>query len=90
MQNPQQHSPSPADSDCADEMNQQASRITELETRVLFLEDTIEQLNSELTSLNSDFLMARQAMQLMNKRIEQLLKLDSQGQGGDEPPPPHY
>ena len=89
MQNSQQHSSQSPVSSASEEERQQA-RITELETRLLFMEDTVDQLNEELANLSHDFLLARQAMQLMNTRIEQLLKQDGQLQGGDEAPPPHY
>lgn len=67
------------------------SRIDELETRITFLEDTIDTLNSEITRLSQDFAMAHQAMQLMNRRLEQLAQHSGPDRmAGDEPPPPHY
>lgn len=89
MQNPQPHSPQTSTTSATEQDTDQA-RITELETRLLFMEDTVDKLNEELATLSHDFLLARQAMQLMNKRIEQLSKQDGPMQLGDEPPPPHY
>lgn len=65
-------------------------RITELESRIVFLEDTVDQLNDQLATLSNDFLMARQAMQLINKRLEQLQNNTNAGEPGKEAPPPHY
>ncbi|GGY45019.1 protein SlyX [Bacterioplanes sanyensis] len=71
--------------------NDDNTRIVELETRVAFLEHTVETLNEQLATLNRDFILAHQALQLMNKRLESL----QSGQAGvkdfsEETPPPHY
>lgn len=73
------------------QLAQAQSRIDELETRITFLEDTIDTLNNEIGRLSQDFVLAHQAMQLMNRRIEQLAQNSGQDRmAGDEPPPPHY
>lgn len=70
---------------------QARARIDELEMRVVFMEDTIEVLNQQLADLTQEFSLAKQAMQLLNKRFEQM-----QPGGGavkdfsEETPPPHY
>jgi len=66
-------------------------RITELETRIAFLEDTVDTLNKELATISADFRVAREALKMLYAKLEQI-------QGGhdgirnpaDEPPPPHY
>lgn len=72
-----------------DEQAQQ--RIDELEMRVAFMEDTIDALNQQLADLSLEFSLAKQAMQMMNKRLEQM----QPGSGvvkdfAEETPPPHY
>ncbi|WP_430459588.1 SlyX family protein [Thalassolituus sp. LLYu03] len=72
-----------------DEQAQQ--RIDELEMRVVYMEDTIETLNQQLVALTQEFTLAKQAMQLLNRRFEQM-----QSNNGlikdisEETPPPHY
>lgn len=66
-------------------------RITEMETRIAFLEDTIETLNQELSELSREFRISKEALQLVYRKLEQV---QSDGSGisnpADEPPPPHY
>ncbi|MEK9712131.1 MAG: SlyX family protein [Thalassolituus sp.] len=71
--------------------SQHDDRINELETRITYLEETVDTLNTELTTLASEYRLAKEALQLMYRKVEQL-----QGNGAeitnpaDEPPPPHY
>lgn len=66
-------------------------RVTDLESRLVFLEDTIETLNSELSELSREFRLAKQALQHMYKRMEHMQSGDSGiANPADEPPPPHY
>ena len=66
-------------------------RVTDLESRLVFLEDTIETLNSELSELSREFRLAKQALQHMYKRMEHMQPDDSGiANPADEPPPPHY
>lgn len=66
-------------------------RITELETRIVFLEDTIDTMNTELSNLSADFRMAREALQLLYKKLEQFQSGSSGIRNVDEEtPPPHY
>lgn len=71
------------------EHRQQDQRISELEMRIAFLEDTTDGLNEQLASLTQEFSLAKQAMRLMNQRLEQ-----AQGPAvkdfSEETPPPHY
>ena len=66
-------------------------QITELETRITFLEDTVDTLNQELATLSADFRVAKEALKMVYAKLENL----QSGDGGirnpaDEPPPPHY
>ncbi len=66
-------------------------RIQELEMRNAYSDELIDALNQQVSRLNGDFELARQAMQLMNQRLEQLMQ--SQGMSkspSDDVPPPHY
>lgn len=66
-------------------------RVTDLESRLVFLEDTIETLNSELSELSREFRLAKQALQHMYKRMEHMQSGDSGiANPADEPLPPHY
>lgn len=82
---------------CNHTMNQSNSsgqndeRIIELETRITFLEDTVDGLNNELSELSQQFQLAKSALQNMNAKIEQFQSGQSDiNNSADEPPPPHY
>ena len=67
------------------------ARVDELEMRALFLEDTVDALNQQVADLNREFALAKQALQMLNQRLEQM----HSHQGAvkdlvDEAPPPHY
>lgn len=65
--------------------------IQELEIRITFLENTVDELNQQLTSVTQEFSLAKQAMRLMHKRIEQIQANDLQEDDFvEETPPPHY
>lgn len=69
----------------------QDQRITELETRILYLEDTIESLNAEMAEISQQFSLAKNALQMMHKKLEQVSgNSDVFRNPADEPPPPHY
>ena len=65
-------------------------RIIELETQVAYLEQTIEQLNQSMTSISQEFILAKEAMQLMNRRLESLTAPSSSKDISADVPPPHY
>ena len=68
-----------------------AERVTQLETRIAYLEDTVETLNHELAAVSAEFRLAKEALQHMYRRMEQIQSGDSGiGNPADEPPPPHY
>ncbi|MFC3678930.1 SlyX family protein [Bacterioplanoides pacificum] len=70
---------------------EQQERINELESRLAFLENTVDDLNSELAELSQQFTLAKRAMQMMHQKLEQMGG-DQAGikNPADETPPPHY
>ncbi|MDF1763695.1 MAG: SlyX family protein [Oleibacter sp.] len=65
-------------------------RLEALEIRIAYLDDTVELLSNELGTMTKEFIMAKEALQMMYQKLEQ-----SQGESGielasHEPPPPHY
>ena len=70
---------------------EQQERINELESRLAFLENTVDDLNSELAELSQQFTLAKRAMQMMHQKLEQMGG-DQAGikNPADEAPPPHY
>lgn len=64
--------------------------IEDLETRIAFLEDLVESLNQQLADMNQEFSLAKQAMRLMNQRLEQVTLQSNEKSDSPEPPPPHY
>ncbi|MBU2038078.1 MULTISPECIES: SlyX family protein [Oceanospirillaceae] len=81
----------PASAAAPDKQPLAQQRIDELEMRIAFLEDTIDSLNDQVSTLSQEFLLAKQAMQLMHRKLEQLQQNPSAGEAmADEPPPPHY
>lgn len=65
-------------------------RIIELETQVAYCEQTIEQLNQSITTISQEFLLAKEAMQLMNRRLESMAAPASSKDIAADVPPPHY
>ena len=66
-------------------------RITEMETRIAFLEDTVDTLNNELSALSREFRISKEALQLVYRKLEQVQSGDSGiSNPADEPPPPLY
>lgn len=65
------------------------ARIAELESRLSFQDDTVDQLNRVVT--DQDVRIARLEMLLRRTReqVEMLLPL-MHAAPGEEPPPPHY
>tara|TARA_R110000868_G_scaffold59547_20_gene182797 strand:- start:2189 stop:2434 length:246 start_codon:yes stop_codon:yes gene_type:complete len=75
----------------APELIHALDRITELETRLSYMDETVETLNDQITRLSADFTLAHQAMQLMNRRLEQLAANTGDIKSAqDDTPPPHY
>ncbi len=75
----------------ADSQERLSQRIDDLEVRIAFLEDTVETLNQQLADNTQAFALARQAMQMMHQRLEQMQSAESLMKDfSDETPPPHY
>ena len=68
----------------------QDERITELEMRIAFLEDTVDGLNEQLSAITQQFGLAKEAMQLLNRRVEQMQSGPAVKDFSEETPPPHY
>ena len=65
--------------------------IQELEIRITFLENTVDELNQQLASVTQEFSLAKQAMRLMHQRLEQMHINDlNNDENSEEAPPPHY
>ena len=75
---------------CGDS-EQQQQRITELETRMAFMEDTVDTLNAQVADLSQQFTLAKRAIQMLHEKLEQASSADSGiNNPADEAPPPHY
>ncbi|WP_341220073.1 SlyX family protein [uncultured Pseudoalteromonas sp.] len=68
--------------------NDQEQRISDLEMRVAFQEDTLDKLSDVIAEQDHIITDLRRAITLLN---DQLKKVDTrQDLPSDEPPPPHY
>ncbi len=71
--------------------NDQDSRITELETRIAFLEETVETQNHEVARMAGELRVMKEALQMVYKKVSDI---EGHSTGisnpADEPPPPHY
>lgn len=71
--------------------NESEARIIELETRMAFLEDTVDQLNEHVSNVSRQFSVAQQALQMMHLKLQHLDPSQSLLKDlSDETPPPHY
>ncbi|WP_415897678.1 SlyX family protein [Neptuniibacter sp. QD72_48] len=70
-------------------MNDQ-ERITELETRVAFQEDTLDKLNNMVASQEIELERLKRMLKIMNQQLKNLTVDGVAGSGDNEPPPPHY
>lgn len=64
-------------------------RIEDLENKVAFQDDTLEQLNSEITSLNLDNALMKRQLKMLAEKFKET-KTSVVGNESDETPPPHY
>lgn len=65
--------------------------LVELQTRIAFQEDTINQLNQVITKQDADIIQLQQQIRLLAKRLDELAL--AQVGGGEEitnERPPHY
>lgn len=65
------------------------TRITELESRVAFQEDAIDQLSDTVARQAKEIDTLTRMIKILNKNLESL-STGSVIDGGSEPPPPHY
>lgn len=65
------------------------SRITELEVKVAYQEDTIEQLNCALSTQQKIMSDLEYKLQLISDKLKAMPVSDI-GSNQIEPPPPHY
>ena len=75
----------------AQELNAQAARISELESRLEFQDETIQKLNDEMVQLQNKLFAHEKQLKHLGERLQVLMDNDD---GADpnqvEPPPPHY
>ena len=75
----------------AQELNAQAARISELESRLEFQDETIQKLNDEMVQLQNKLFAHKKQLKHLSERLHVLMGND---EGADpnqvEPPPPHY
>jgi SlyX protein len=65
------------------------SRIEELEIRVAFQDDLLASLNAEVHSAHQELARLRADLAALRQSMD-ALKSPGAGNGGEEPPPPHY
>lgn len=71
-------------------MNQELlERLEQLETRLAFQDDTIEQLHQEISAQGLEQARLKAQLSLMVKRLQQLQPSELVSEA-DEIPPPHY
>ncbi|WP_025739218.1 SlyX family protein [Salinivibrio socompensis] len=71
------------------EMDKLQQQIDDLEYKVAFQEDTIDQLNTALTQQQSDIERMTIQIQYLVNQLQQVEPENIASQA-DEPPPPHY
>lgn len=72
-------------------MTDLTNELIELQTRIAFQEDTINQLNRVITKQDADIVQLQHQMRLLAKRMDELSV--AQASGGEEVTherPPHY
>ncbi|MDO6512681.1 MULTISPECIES: SlyX family protein [unclassified Neptuniibacter] len=65
-------------------------RIDELETRVAFQEDTLDKLNSIVSTQELEILKLTRMMKVFSQQVKSLTLDLPANRPEDEPPPPHY
>jgi SlyX protein len=68
-------------------MNTPEARLEDLETRVAFQEDTIQQLNDALVRQQHRIDQLEASLRML---VEQLQTVEERDDLLEEPPPPHY
>ncbi len=70
-------------------MNDQ-ERIIELESRVAFQEETLDELNTIVSRQELELERLTRMVKLINQQLKSLPMEFAASNPGDEPPPPHY
>lgn len=65
-------------------------RITELESRVAFQEETLDQLNDAVSKQELEIERLTRIVKIINQQLKSLRLDDPINAPYDEPPPPHY
>lgn len=72
-------------------MNELQEQLIELQTRVVFQEDTLTQLNQVVAKQDQEILTLQHQLRLLAKRLDDALYVQEQGIGKPaEERPPHY
>lgn len=70
-------------------MKELEERLTDIEMKVAFQEDTINQLSDEIALLNELIDRQRTQLEYLGTRVGEMSQ-GSAGTNAPEPPPPHY
>lgn len=65
-------------------------RITELESRVAFQEDTLDQLNNMVATQEIELERLKRMIKILSQQLKNLTIDGTSGTAENEPPPPHY
>jgi len=71
------------------ELSKLLRRVEDLELKVAYQDDTIEQLNREITTLSLDNNMLKQQLKLLAEKFKEQ-KGSVVASQAEETPPPHY
>lgn len=70
-------------------INELTTRIESLESQLAFQEDTIEQLNDQITKMNLQFSVVNRQVELLAQKLTEN-KGSNIASMAEEVPPPHY
>ncbi|MBU2918050.1 SlyX family protein [Psychrosphaera sp. F3M07] len=70
-------------------MDKLVIRLEELENKLAFQDDTIDQLNEEITTLNLKQAMFKRQIELLAEKVSSN-KSSNLADESEETPPPHY
>ena len=75
----------------SDELSAQGARISELESRLEFQDETIQNLNDEMVQLQRKLFAQEKQLKHLGQRLQVLVGNDDGAHPNQvEPPPPHY
>lgn len=66
------------------------AQIDELQTRVAFQEHTLQVMSEQVATHAEQLRLAREHIQLLNSKFNELLAQVDNKAGAQESPPPHY